>query len=102
MGTIDAMATLRQFGYEYVNVDDNWMEPMRDVDGNLQVRKVYTILTLTVTVTLHFRKDKFPSGVKYLADYAHSKGLKFGAHVASSTCFCSVCCCGLSGSLESC
>lgn len=46
---------------EYVNVDDNWMEKTRDAQGNLQVRK-----------------DKFPHGMKYLADYAHSKGLKFG------------------------
>ena len=50
-----------QFFLEYVNVDDNWMEKTRDAQGNLQVRK-----------------DKFPHGMKYLADYAHSKGLKFG------------------------
>ena len=56
--TIDAMAALSQFGYvislvslccafildsvgkcaryEYVNIDDNWMEPTRDANGNLQ------------------------------------------------------------------
>ena len=55
------MAELRTAGYEYVNVDDNWMEPKRDLDGNLQ-----------------YRKDKFPRGMKFLADHAHSKGLKFG------------------------
>lgn len=63
--TIDAMAGLLNAGYEYVNVDDNWMEPTRDADGNLQTRK-----------------DKFPRGMKYLADYAHGKGLKFGIYSA--------------------
>jgi alpha-galactosidase len=63
--TIDAMATMKDAGYEYVNIDDNWMEPTRDADGNLQTRK-----------------DKFPSGIKHLADYAHAKGLKLGIYSA--------------------
>ena len=37
------------------------MEPKRAKDGSLVVRK-----------------DKFPNGMKALADYAHSKKLKFG------------------------
>jgi alpha-galactosidase len=71
LSTIDAMAGLTSAGYEYVNVDDNWMEPTRDSAGNLQ-----------------YRKDKFPRGIKYLADHAHSKGLKVGIYSAhgSRTC----------------
>ena len=56
--TIDAVAQIKQFGYEYVNIDDNWMLPTRDAEGNLQTRT-----------------DEFPHGIKYLADYAHSKGM---------------------------
>lgn len=53
------------------NIDDNWMEPTRDTAGNLQVRK-----------------DKFPRGIKFLADYAHTKGMKLGIYSAhgSRTC----------------
>jgi alpha-galactosidase len=71
MTSIDAMAELVSAGYQYVNVDDNWMEPHRDVNGSLVIRK-----------------DKFPNGMKYLADHAHSKGLKFGIYSAhgSRTC----------------
>ena len=56
----------------YVNIDDNWMEPTRDPEGNLITRK-----------------DKFPRGIKFLADYAHGKGLKLGiysAHGAKTWC----------------
>jgi alpha-galactosidase len=42
-------------------VDDNWMEPKRAANGSLV-----------------FRADKFPRGMKVLADHAHKKGLKFG------------------------
>ena len=71
LSTIDAMAELASAGYEYVNVDDNWMEKTRDAEGNLQ-----------------YRKDKFPNGIKVLADHAHSKNLKFGIYSAhgSRTC----------------
>jgi hypothetical protein len=71
VATIDAMAGLRAYGYEYINIDDNWEMPTRDADGNLQVRR-----------------DKFPRGIKYLADYAHGKGLKLGIYSAhgSRTC----------------
>uniref|UniRef100_A0A023FUW9 Alpha-galactosidase n=1 Tax=Amblyomma cajennense TaxID=34607 RepID=A0A023FUW9_AMBCJ len=53
----------RDAGYEFVNVDDCWMSNRRDVDGRLQPNAT-----------------RFPSGMKALADYIHSKGLKFGIY----------------------
>ena len=53
------------------------MLPTRDAAGNLQVRK-----------------DKFPKGIKYLADYAHSKKLKLGIYSAHGN----RTCCGNAGS----
>ena len=41
------------------------MEPKRAANGSLV-----------------YRADKFPRGIKPLADYAHSKGLKFGIYSA--------------------
>lgn len=41
------------------------MEPKRAANGSLV-----------------YRADKFPRGIKHLADYAHSKGLKFGIYSA--------------------
>lgn len=50
-------------GYQYVIIDDCWLAETRDEDGNLQPDP-----------------DRFPSGIKALADYVHSKGLKFGIY----------------------
>ncbi len=50
-------------GYEYIVLDDGWMSRERDADGNLVADP-----------------EKFPSGMKALADYVHSKGLKFGLY----------------------
>jgi alpha-galactosidase len=58
----DAMVSsgMRDAGYVYVNIDDAW-EGVRDAQGNLQSNR------------------KFPD-MKALADYVHSKGLKFGIY----------------------
>lgn len=53
----------KDLGYEYVNIDDCWMENSRDENGRL--------------VPDHKR---FPNGIKGLADYVHSKGLKLGIY----------------------
>eukprot|EP00270_Netrium_digitus_P000952 TRINITY_DN11078_c0_g1_i2.p1 TRINITY_DN11078_c0_g1~~TRINITY_DN11078_c0_g1_i2.p1 ORF type:complete len:450 (+),score=94.28 TRINITY_DN11078_c0_g1_i2:97-1446(+) len=50
-------------GYTYVNVDDCWANLQRDPKGQLVARS-----------------ETFPSGIKALADYVHSKGLKFGIY----------------------
>ncbi|MCG6119198.1 MAG: glycoside hydrolase family 27 protein [Blastomonas sp.] len=59
---------LKDAGYTYVNVDDCWQAPKRDAMGNLQADPV-----------------RFPSGIKALADFVHSKGLKFGIYSDAGT-----------------
>lgn len=63
--TADAMVEtgLKDAGYEYVVIDDCWQAKERDAEGNLT-----------------YDKEKFPNGMKALADYVHSKGLKFGMY----------------------
>ncbi|WBB82302.1 ricin-type beta-trefoil lectin domain protein [Micromonospora sp. WMMD882] len=56
---------MRDLGYKYVVVDDCWMNPTRDAQGNLQANP-----------------SRFPSGMKALGDYLHSKGLLFGIYQA--------------------
>ena len=53
---------LSQYGYEYFNVDDGFFGG-RGKDGQLQ-----------------FHKERFPNGIKVIADYAHSLGLKAGIY----------------------
>lgn len=53
---------MKDAGYEYVVIDDCW-HGARDAEGNIQADA-----------------RRFPSGVKALADYVHSKGLKFGLY----------------------
>jgi alpha-N-acetylgalactosaminidase len=50
-------------GYEYVIIDDCWLDHKRDGSGKLQPDY-----------------GRFPSGIKALADYVHGKGLKFGIY----------------------
>ena len=61
---IDAMVNegLRDAGYVYVVVDGGWRDNKLGPNGELMPNP-----------------DKFPHGIKPLADYAHSKGLKFGS-----------------------
>ena len=65
----DAMVAkgLKDVGYEYIVIDDCW-QIGRDENGYIIVDK-----------------EKFPSGIKVLADYVHSKGLKFGIYSDAGT-----------------
>ena len=60
--TADAMVSLgyRAAGWEYVSLDDCWQAKER-VNGRVVADPV-----------------RFPSGIKALADYVHSRGLKLG------------------------
>ena len=62
----------KDVGYEFVNVDDCWSEKQRD----------------PVTKRMVPDKERFPSGIKSLADYMHAKGLKFGIYtdIGTETC----------------
>jgi alpha-galactosidase len=62
--TADAIVSsgMREAGYVYVNIDDCW-QGERDARGFMQPDA-----------------KRFPSGMKALADYVHSKGLKFGVY----------------------
>lgn len=62
---------LRDAGYEYVVIDDCWSLRERGEDGKLREDKT-----------------KFPSGIKALADYVHSLGLKFGMYSCSGPLTC--------------
>ena len=64
--TADKMVELglRDAGYEYLVIDDCWSEMERDPETDRLVPD-------------HI---KFPHGMKYVADYVHSKGLKFGMY----------------------
>jgi len=53
----------KEAGYEYVIIDDCWLLRERDENGKLVPDP-----------------EKFPHGMKYVSDYVHSKGLKFGMY----------------------
>ncbi|BFZ24206.1 hypothetical protein BsWGS_27245 [Bradybaena similaris] len=54
----------REAGYVYVNIDDCWASKQRDPQ----------------TMQLVADPQRFPNGIKYLADYVHAKGLKLGIY----------------------
>ncbi|HPS12837.1 MAG TPA: glycoside hydrolase family 27 protein, partial [Prolixibacteraceae bacterium] len=79
----DAMAKeLLSSGYKYLTVDIQWYEP--EAKGHAYDPKA--LLTMDEYGRLTPGLKKFPSaandkGFKPLADYVHSKGLKFGIHI---------------------
>ena len=60
----DAMIVtgLKEAGYSFINIDDGFFGG-RDAQGNLKAHS-----------------ERFPNGMKLLADYIHSKGLKAGIY----------------------
>ncbi|MGH3377145.1 MAG: glycoside hydrolase family 27 protein, partial [Actinoallomurus sp.] len=62
---------LKDAGYQYVNLDDCWAEKDRDAAGDYVPNKT-----------------RFPNGIKAVADYVHSKGLKFGIYTSAGTMTC--------------
>lgn len=66
-------------GYDYLVIDDCWSLKERDKDGRLVADP-----------------EKFPHGMKAVADYVHSKGLKFGMY----SCAGNLTCAGYPGSFE--
>jgi len=61
---------MKEAGYQYVIIDDCW-QVSRDAEGNIVADG-----------------QRFPAGIKALADYVHSLGLKFGIYsdAGSKTC----------------
>lgn len=68
----DAMVIsgMKKAGYQYVNIDDCW-QVSRDSAGNIVADPA-----------------RFPNGIKALADYVHSKGLKLGIYTDAGTMTC--------------
>ena len=68
MADVMVSSGMRDAGYTYLVLDDAWMAKERDANGNLVPDP-----------------QKFPRGMKYVADYVHSKGLKFGLYNCAGT-----------------
>src|SRR5229473_2278939 len=71
-GMADAMVKsgMKEAGYQYIVIDDCW-QVSRDAGANIVADP-----------------QRFPNGIKALADYVHSLGLKFGIYsdAGSKTC----------------
>lgn len=61
---------MRDAGYKYIVIDDCW-QVSRDAQGNIVPDP-----------------ERFPSGMKALGDYIHSKGLKFGIYSCAGSLTC--------------
>ncbi|WP_369034531.1 RICIN domain-containing protein [Streptomyces adonidis] len=64
-GQVDAFvaAGLPAAGYNYINIDEGWWQGTRDSAGNITIDE-----------------SEWPGGMKAIADYIHSKGLKAGIY----------------------
>jgi alpha-galactosidase len=72
MADVMVSSGMRDAGYIYLVLDDAWMAKERDsITGDLVPDPV-----------------KFPRGMKFVSDYVHSKGLKFGLYNCAGTLTC--------------
>ena len=62
---------LDKLGYQYINIDDGWAHRERNEEGHVIVVE-----------------DKFPNGIKHVADYVHRLNLKFGIYSDSGNWTC--------------
>ena len=79
MADVMAESGLKEKGYEYLVIDDCWSLKERDEKERLVPDP-----------------EKFPHGMKAIADYVHAKGLKFGMY----SCAGNLTCAGYPGSFE--
>lgn len=70
MADVMVSSGMKDAGYEYIVIDDCW-QIGRDKDGNILIDE-----------------ERFPSGMKELGDYIHSKGLKFGIYSCAGSLTC--------------
>jgi len=63
MGDMLVVGGYKEAGYEYIIIDDCWLDHTRDKNGKLTPDPV-----------------RFPSGLKDLSNYVHKLGLKFGLY----------------------
>ena len=72
MQAADALVStgMKDAGYEFIVIDDCW-QVSRDENGEIVSDK-----------------ERFPHGMKYVADYVHSKGLKFGIYSSAGNVTC--------------
>ncbi len=70
MEIADSMVSsgMKDAGFTYIVLDDGWMAMERNANGDLVPDP-----------------KKFPNGIKAVADYVHSKGLKFGLYNCAGT-----------------
>ena len=83
---------MKALGYEWVVIDDCW-HPTRDANVSLITTYLLAVRQSKLRTaslprspfqgTLVPYKDYFPNGIKPVADYVHSLGLKFGLCVHS-------------------
>jgi hypothetical protein len=75
------LAGLRQFGWEYAVIDEGWyME--NPFGGKVEAEKyVWDANGILIPTVNRFPSSANGAGFKPLADWVHSKGLKFGIHI---------------------
>ncbi len=77
-------ANLKQYGWEYIIIDAGWFHPKELVTAEAKRKNPLQNLDTygrLIPDTIKFPSAKGGVGFRALADYIHSKGLKFGFHL---------------------
>ncbi|MGC8549451.1 MAG: glycoside hydrolase family 27 protein [Acidobacteriaceae bacterium] len=69
---------LQKYGWQYVVIDEGWFARYPDHKGTPRLVQGYDISPNGLYLPA---PNRFPSGLKAIATYVHSLGLKFGIHI---------------------
>lgn len=69
---------LQKYGWQYMVIDEGWFARYPDRKGTPRLVEGYDISPNGLYLPA---PNRFPSGLKSIADYVHSLGLKFGIHI---------------------
>jgi alpha-galactosidase len=92
MEIADAMVSsgMKDAGFRYIVIDDVWHLGRTPVKG-WEFQGTTHIEGRDANGVLIPDPNKFPNGIKYVADYVHSKGLKFGLYTVPGLRTCAGC-----------
>jgi alpha-galactosidase len=78
---VDVLASLKQYGWQYAVIDEGWYMQDPFASGREKQKYVFDANGRLIPALNRFPSSSGNSSLKPIADWVHSKGLKFGIHL---------------------
>ncbi|HTJ29220.1 MAG TPA: hypothetical protein VL346_01880 [Acidobacteriaceae bacterium] len=78
---VEVLASLKQYGWQYAVIDEGWYLANPFASKHQDQKFVYDANGRLIPAVNRFPSSKGNASLKPIADWVHSKGLKFGIHL---------------------